>query len=84
MTYLFDIIMETGFDLGKVGSISNNTITIPPEEFAPAIWAGTEGMSLTWDDSGNYTIVSKVNLDTREIEVIDASRIKVGDTLRVK
>lgn len=84
MTYLFDFIMETGFDLGTVEKKSGNIITITKDSFAPAIWAGSEGMSFTWDNSGNFTTVSRVELNSRDIEVIDSSKIKVGDTLRLK
>lgn len=55
-----------------VDSVSTNTITIQTPEWAPGIWAGSEGMPIEIRDTagttsrGEFTVTS-VNMDTRVV-----------------
>lgn len=83
---MIDVIfrMESGFDLGKVEKIKGNTVTILKEEWAPAIWAGSEGMEIYYGRKKYNNTVVSVNLDTREIEFEHTVGMKVNDILRLK
>lgn len=55
-----------------VGSVSLATITISTADWAPGIWAGSEGMPIEMRDSAGTTsrgdfVVKSVNMDTRVV-----------------
>lgn len=59
---------------GAVASVSTNTITITTAEWAPGIWAGSEGMPIEIRDaagttSRGFATVASVDMDARTVTV---------------
>ena len=67
---------------GEVGAVSGQTVTVDTAEWAPGIWAGSEGMPIEIRDAtlavsrGVFTITT-VNMSTRVITV-DSSAAAAG------
>lgn len=52
------------FVLGEVEKQEGNVITIKPSQWAPGVWAGTEGLKLS-----NESIIEFVDFEKRQIIV---------------
>jgi hypothetical protein len=73
---------------GKVDSVSGSTITIEAAEWAPGIWAGSEGMPIEVIDTDGVTVnqsakIVSVNFETKTI-TLDAPvavAVAAGDSI---